>query len=44
MPGGGGMTGQTCDLEIIVGCTDPEAPNYDPMAVVDDKSCELPNA
>lgn len=29
-----------CELEEILGCTDPCAPNYDPTANTDDSSCE----
>lgn len=43
MPGGVGLIGQSCDLDVVPGCTDPEAPNYDPMATVDDATCELPD-
>ena len=30
------------DLPCLYGCTDPEAPNYDPTATCDDGSCILP--
>mmetsp|Transcript_9901 Transcript_9901/g.18608 ORF Transcript_9901/g.18608 Transcript_9901/m.18608 type:complete len:276 (-) Transcript_9901:336-1163(-) len=36
------MLGQSCELDVVTGCTDPEAPNYDPMATMDDSSCDIP--
>jgi len=42
MPGGMGLAGQSCDLDIVAGCMDPEAPNYNPMATMEDDSCDLP--
>lgn len=36
------MLGQSCELDVVAGCTDPEAPNYDPMATMDDSSCDIP--
>lgn len=44
MPAGGGMSGQTCDLNLIPGCMDPISPNYNPMATVEDATCDLPPA
>jgi len=41
MPGGGGLTGQTCELNIIKGCTDPNAANYNPLATHDDNTCDI---
>ena len=26
----------------LQGCTDPDAPNFDPLANIDDSTCELP--
>eukprot|EP00899_Mesostigma_viride_P019259 jgi/Mesvir1/27334/Mv07151-RA.1 len=34
--------GKSCKLDIISGCMNPESPNYNPLAVVDDGSCDLP--
>ncbi|MCO5553609.1 hypothetical protein L7F22_007134 [Adiantum nelumboides] len=31
--------GKSCDLDIFPGCMDPDSPNYDPLATVDDGSC-----
>ncbi|KAH7445058.1 hypothetical protein KP509_02G104100 [Ceratopteris richardii] len=31
--------GNRCDLDIVLGCTNPDSPNYDPLANVDDGSC-----
>lgn len=43
MPMGIGLAGQSCALDIVEGCTSPEAANYDPMANMSDESlCELP--
>lgn len=42
LPSGGGMSGQTCELNIVVGCTDPAAANYNPDATHDAGTCELP--
>lgn len=42
MPGGMGLVGQSCELDVVAGCTDPDAPNYDPMATIDSGSCDLP--
>lgn len=41
--GGSMEAAASCDLDLVVGCTDPAAPNYNPLATVDDKSCELPD-
>jgi len=43
MPGGMGLVGQSCELDVVPGCTDPDAPNFDPLANVEDSSCELPD-
>lgn len=37
------LNGGDSDTEIISGCTNPEACNYDPEAIIDDNSCLLPN-
>ncbi|KAI5080731.1 hypothetical protein GOP47_0003914 [Adiantum capillus-veneris] len=31
--------GDRCDLDIFPGCMDPDSPNYDPLATIDDGSC-----
>lgn len=42
MPGGLVVEeGQSCEIPLAPGCTDPEAPNYDPLANVDDDSCAI---
>ena len=38
------LSGDTeCEEEIVYGCLDPEACNYDVSALVDDGSCQYPN-
>lgn len=38
---GGSMSiGMSCDLDVVSGCTDPDSPNYDPLATIDDATCE----
>ncbi len=34
----------SCDTDVVTGCTDPCATNYDPAANSDDGSCTLPEA
>eukprot|EP00270_Netrium_digitus_P009512 TRINITY_DN288_c0_g1_i2.p1 TRINITY_DN288_c0_g1~~TRINITY_DN288_c0_g1_i2.p1 ORF type:complete len:296 (-),score=68.72 TRINITY_DN288_c0_g1_i2:313-1179(-) len=42
MPGGIGLQqGQSCELDLNPGCTDPESPFFDPLANVDDGSCPI---
>lgn len=41
LPGGVGLVGQSCELDLIPGCLDPASPNYDPSANVDNDSCEI---
>ncbi|GAQ85423.1 post-illumination chlorophyll fluorescence increase [Klebsormidium nitens] len=42
MPGGMGLEGgDRCMLDINPGCMDPASPFYDPLANVDDGSCDL---
>ena len=36
------VLGQSCGLSNLLGCTDPQACNYDPSAVIDDASCDTP--
>ena len=31
--------GDRCELDLVSGCTDPESPEYNPLANVDDGSC-----
>lgn len=33
--------GDRCDLNLVLGCTDPNSPMYDPLANVDDGSCPI---
>ncbi|KAL5575711.1 hypothetical protein UlMin_017410 [Ulmus minor] len=33
--------GDRCDLDLVLGCTDPSSPSYDPLANVDDGSCPI---
>ncbi|ONK81071.1 uncharacterized protein A4U43_C01F24910 [Asparagus officinalis] len=33
--------GDRCKLDLVPGCMDPDSPNYDPFANVDDGSCPL---
>lgn len=35
------LGGDRCELDIVLGCTDPESPFFDPLANVDDGSCPL---
>lgn len=35
------MQGDRCKLDLVPGCMDPNSPNYDPFANVDDGSCPL---
>uniref|UniRef100_A0A7S3XCM1 PIFI-like Ig-like domain-containing protein n=1 Tax=Picocystis salinarum TaxID=88271 RepID=A0A7S3XCM1_9CHLO len=38
---GGSMSiGMSCDLDVVPGCRDPDSPNYDPFATIDDDTCE----
>ncbi|NQX92269.1 MAG: hypothetical protein HRT74_09160 [Flavobacteriales bacterium] len=37
-----GISEDECAPEVIIGCTDPEAENYDENATFDDGSCEYP--
>eukprot|EP00976_Prorocentrum_cordatum_P054382 1097426-Prorocentrum_minimum.AAC.1 len=41
MPGGVGLVGQSCDLDIVRGCTNPDDPDYNPMATEDDTTCSV---
>lgn len=34
-------TGQSCELDLVPGCTDPESPSFDPLATHDDGSCPM---
>jgi hypothetical protein len=38
LSGGAPYSGSLC-LPVVVGCTDPLACNYDPLATIDDGSC-----
>ncbi len=40
---GCGESGEVTDSLDIIGCTDPDAVNYDPLATTDDGSCEYGN-
>lgn len=31
--------GDRCNLDLVLGCTDPSSASYDPLANVDDGSC-----
>eukprot|EP00897_Mesotaenium_endlicherianum_P010688 jgi/Mesen1/9648/ME000671S09027 len=33
--------GASCELDLVSGCTDPESPQYNPFANIDDGSCPL---
>ncbi|KAE7997316.1 hypothetical protein FH972_001961 [Carpinus fangiana] len=33
--------GDRCNLDLVLGCTDPSSPLYDPLANVDDGSCPI---
>ncbi|KAK6912223.1 hypothetical protein RJ641_024316 [Dillenia turbinata] len=33
--------GDRCNLDFVLGCTDPSSPTYDPLANVDDGSCPI---
>ncbi|CAB4303380.1 unnamed protein product [Prunus armeniaca] len=33
--------GDRCNLNLVLGCTDPSSPSYDPLANVDDGSCPI---
>ncbi|PSR96028.1 Ribulose bisphosphate carboxylase/oxygenase [Actinidia chinensis var. chinensis] len=33
--------GDRCNLDLVLGCTDPSSPYYDPLANVDDGSCPI---
>ncbi|XP_062089869.1 protein POST-ILLUMINATION CHLOROPHYLL FLUORESCENCE INCREASE, chloroplastic [Humulus lupulus] len=33
--------GDRCDLNLVLGCTDPSSPTYDPFANVDDGTCPI---
>lgn len=33
------MQGDRCDLDLVLGCTDPGSPMFNPLANVDDGSC-----
>ena len=35
------MQGDRCNLDFVVGCTDPSSPLFNPLANVDDGSCPL---
>ena len=35
------MQGERCNLDFVIGCTDPSSPLYNPLANVDDGSCPI---
>lgn len=35
------MQGDRCNLDLVLGCTDPSSPLYNPLANVDDGSCPI---
>mmetsp|Transcript_39960 Transcript_39960/g.55551 ORF Transcript_39960/g.55551 Transcript_39960/m.55551 type:complete len:274 (-) Transcript_39960:129-950(-) len=42
LPAGIGLVGQFCSLDIVPGCSDPDASNYDPLAnSMDGGSCDF---
>jgi len=35
------MQGDRCDLNLVLGCTDPSSHLYNPLANVDDGTCPI---